>query len=151
MLDWVPHICRTKDLLCSCMSHQGNIAVLWGPQVEVGTGQEDMVLCHLGNLHSYLHNSFHTLVQEEVHNPVGSQKRRGVEVVLLEEPEEHLEVQAPEALEDMLHQEEEEVHPLQQAPVLDLNTGLGKVVLHSQEQEEDHFVLVVKPENQVVL
>lgn len=116
--------------------------------MEVGTGQEDKVLCHPGILHSY-HNSLHTFalaLQELAHSHAGCLQKRVVEAALQELAERPLEELAPEVLEGIQRQEEE--HSLQQAaPVLEMDTGQGEVVLHSLEQEEHHFVPVVQLEN----
>lgn len=112
-------------------------------------GQEDMVLCYLGILHSY-RNSHHTPVldpEEEAHSFDGCLQQRVVEVALQELAGKPLEAQVLEAQEGMSRREEEEQHFLQQAPALELHTGHGKVVLHSQEQEERLFVPAVQPEN----
>lgn len=112
----------------------------------MGTGQEDMVLCYLGILHNY-HNSHHTSVpapEEGARSLAGCLQRRVVEGVV----EELLEVLVLEAQEGMQQQQqEEEEQSQQQAPVLEVDTGHGRVVLHSPEQKEHYFVPAVQPEN----
>lgn len=115
--------------------------------MQVGTGQEDMVLCYRGILHNY-HNSHHTsaLAREQgAHSLAGCLQRRVVEVALQELDGKLLEVLGLEALEGM--QQQREGHSLQRDPVLELDTGHGRVVLHSPEQKEHHFVPAVQPEN----
>ena len=111
-----------------------------GQEAEVGTGQEDKLLCRPGILHNY-HNSHHTsalaLEEEEgAHSPAGCLQRRVVEGAHQEQAGELLEVQVLEALEGM--------HPLQQ--VLEVGTGHGRGVLHSQEPEQHNVVPAVQPE-----
>lgn len=120
-----------------------SIAVLSDPQVEVGIGPKDKMLCYPGILHNY-HNNRHTSaleLKEGAHSPAGCRQRRVVGVALQDLAGKLLEVQVLEALEGMHLQEEE--HSLWQAPVLEVDTGYGRVVLHSLEQEEQHFVPAV--------
>lgn len=117
--------------------------------MEVGTGQEDKVLCCPGILRNY-HNSLHTsalALKEGAHSLAGCLQRRVVEVALKELAGKFLEVLVLEALEGIQQQQEEEEHSLQQDHVLEVDTGHGRVVLHSPEQEEHHFVPAVQPEN----
>lgn len=65
------------------MGHPDNTAVLWGPQVRVGTEQEDMRLCHLGTPGRHLRSIPHTLALEEVgRTPAGFPETREVAVGL---------------------------------------------------------------------
>lgn len=99
--------------------------MLGDPQVEVGTGQEDMVLCYQGILHNY-HNSHHTsalALEEGAHSPAGCLQRKVVEVGLQELAGKLLEELVLVALEDTQQQE-------QQAPAQRLDTGYGEAVLH---------------------
>ena len=106
------------------------------------------MLCYPGILRSY-HSNLHIsalALQEGAHNSAGCPQRRVVEVALQELAGRPLEELAPEALEGMQLQKEE--HSLQQAaPVLEMDTGPGEVVLHSLGQEEHHFVPALQPEN----
>lgn len=115
--------------------------------MEVGTVQEDTALCYPGILHNY-HNSHHTsalALEEGAHSLAGCLQRRVVGVALRELAGMLLEVLVLEALEGMQPKEEE--HYLQEAPVVELDTGHWRAVLHSPEQEEHHFVPAVQPEN----
>ena len=114
--------------------------------MEVGTGQEDKVLCYLGIPHN-CYNSHHTPVlalEEGARSPAGYLQRRVVAVVLQELSGNPLEEPVLEALGAV--QQKMEEHSLQQAPVLELVTGHGKVVLHSPEQKEHHLLPAVWPE-----
>lgn len=117
-------------------------------EVEAGTGQEDMVLCYLGILHNY-HNSHHTSVlalEEWARSLAGCLQRRVVEGVV-EELLEVLVLEAQEGMQEQQQEEEEEQSPQQEAPVLEVDTGHERVVLHSPEQKEHYFVPAVQPEN----
>lgn len=84
-----------------------NIAVLSDPQVEVGSGPVDKMICYQGILHNY-HNNRHTSALEvEVgdHSLVGCQQRRVAEVPVQELAGMLLEALVPEALGGM-HQQE---------------------------------------------
>lgn len=83
----------------------------------------------------------------EVHNHGCCLQQKVVEVVLSEAVGRRLEVPVLEVLEGMQSQDRGGQHFLQEAPVVELNTGLGEVVLHSQGREEHLLDSVVQPED----
>lgn len=112
----------------------------------VGTGQVGMVLCHPGILHNY-RNSHHTSAQaleQGAHSLAGCLQRRVVEVAPQELAGKLLEVLVLEAMGGMQQRTGE--HSPQRAPVLEVDTGHWRVVLHSLEQEEHNCVPAVQPE-----
>lgn len=147
-LDSGCRICHTTALLCSCMKHLDNKPVLLDPRVEAGTEDQDTALCHLGILHN-CHNRHHTSapVRVEVHNCGCCLQQKVVEVVLLELVGRCLQVPVLDVLEGRQRQERDGQHLLQEAPVVELNTGLGEAVLHLQAQEEHLLEPVLQPED----